>query len=66
MKWLLRRYMVNAQINSVVELAKLTGITRRHLYEVIKDPHRIRLSELKALDSVLHFSDEDLIRLVRI
>lgn len=65
MKWLIRRYMVNAKINSVVELSELTGITRRHLYDIIKDPHRIKISELKVLDSVLHFTDEDLLRMVR-
>lgn len=66
MKWLIRRYMVDAKINSIVELAERTGITRRHLYDIIKDPHRIKIHELKVLDDVLHFSDEDLLRLVRL
>ena len=65
MKWLIRRYMVSAKINSVVELSERTGITRRHLYDIIKDPHRIKISELRILDDVLHFTDEDLLRLVR-
>ena len=66
MEWIIRRYMVEAKIKSIVELADMTGITRRHLYDMLKDPHRVKISEIKMLDKVLHFTDEDLLRLVRL
>ena len=65
MKWLIKSYMVKAHINSVMELSAATGITRRHLYDILKDPYRLKVFEIKALDEVLHFSEQDLLRLVR-
>ena len=65
MKWLIKSYMANVHIETWEELAKETGITRRHLYDLIKDPHRLKVSEIMALDEVLHFSEQDLLRLVR-
>lgn len=65
MKWLLMRYMAIAHIDSMTELADLTGIARRTLYDRIKEPWTMKVFELKALDDVLHFSDEDIVRLSR-
>lgn len=65
MKWLIKSYMAEAHIDSVVELSEATGITRRHLYDILKDPHRLKVYEIKALDDVLHFSEQDLLSLVR-
>jgi len=63
MKWILRKYMGEAHIDSFTELSEITGITRRTLYDRISNPRTIRAYEINALDNVLHFSDEDLVRL---
>lgn len=65
MKWLIKRYMARAQIESLQELAKATGIKRRHLTDLINDPRKIRVFEIIALNDVLQFSDEDLMKLAR-
>ena len=65
MKWLIKRYMVEAHIESLSELAKAAGIARRTLYDRIDDPGTFRLFEIMALDKILHFSDEDLTKLAR-
>ena len=57
MKWLIKRYMIDAHIESLVELSKRTGIAKRTLYD--------RIHELNALDEILHFSEEDIIKLIR-
>lgn len=65
MKWLIKRYMVEAHIESLVELSKRTGIAKRTLYDRIHDPNTLKIYELKALDEVLHFTEEDIIKLTR-
>ena len=65
MKWLIKDYMCRAHIESISELAKLTGLTRRLLYDRINNPETFRIFELKALDEVLHFQDEDYLKLAR-
>lgn len=65
MKWLLKRYMVEQQIESLSSLSRLTGISKRTLYDRIADPSTMRVFELTALDKVLHFSDEDMVKLAR-
>ena len=65
MRWLIKSYMAKAHIDSVVELSEATGITRRHLYDILKDPHRLKVSEIMSLDEVLHFEEQDLLMLVR-
>ena len=64
-KKLLRRYMIEADIDSFTQLAKETGIDYQRLNRRIADPHSFTVFELIALDDVLHFSDEDLLLLVR-
>lgn len=63
MKWLIKEYMGKAHIDSITELADLTGITRRTLYDRINNPATIRAYEITALDEVLHFDADDLIKL---
>ena len=65
MEWLLKKYMVKNQIRSFTDLAKATGIKRCRLYKRINEPKTILIFELEALDSVLHFEDEDLVKLIR-
>lgn len=65
MKWLLKEYMARANINSFDELAKESGIKRATLFKRLKEPRTIKVYEIEALDSILHFSLEDLSRLAR-
>lgn len=65
MKWLIKRYMVNAHIESLQELSERTGIKRRHLSDLINDPRRIKVFEIMALNDVLHFDEQDLLKLIR-
>ena len=64
-KKLLRRYMIEADIDSFTQLAKETGIDYQRLNRRIADPHSFTVLEIISLDDVLHFSDEDLLLLVR-
>ena len=65
MKWLIKKYMVQQHIDSLAELAKMAGIARRTLYDRLEDPKTIKVFELEALDKILHFEDEDLVKLAR-
>lgn len=64
-KKLLRRYMIEADIDSFTQLAKETGIDYQRLNRRMADPHSFTVFEIISLDDVLHFSDEDLLLLVR-
>ena len=65
MKWLLKRYMNEQRIDSISELSRLTGIEYQTLQNHIKNIGQFRVFEIKQLDAVLHFSDEDLVRLAK-
>lgn len=65
MKWLLKKYMAAVHIDSLVDLCKQTGIAKRTLYDRINDPQSLKLYEIRALDEVLHFDDEDIVKLTR-
>lgn len=65
MKWLIEEYRVRAHIDSIEELAGRTGIDVQRLRKRIKEPQTIKLFELKALDKILHFRDEDLIKILK-
>jgi len=64
-KKLLRRYMIEADIDSFTQLAKETGIDYQRLNRRMADPHSFTVFELVALDEVLHFENDDLILLIR-
>ena len=57
--------MVEADLDCFTELARETGIDYQRLNRRIADPHSFTVFELISLDDVLHFSDEDLLMLVR-
>ena len=64
-KKLLRRYMLERDIESFRDLAKETGIDYQTLLDHIARPELFRQWEIKVLDETLQFSDEDLIVLIR-
>lgn len=65
MKWLLKQYMAQAHIDSMEELAESTGIAKRTLYNRMDNPRTLRIYELVSLDDVLHFTNDDLVRLAK-
>ena len=64
-KKMLKLYMTLADIDNFTQLAKETGIDYQRLNRRKADPHSFTVFELNALDDVLHFSDEDLLKLIR-
>lgn len=65
MEWLLRKYMNEQHIKSFIELSKRTGINYQTLNNRMNNIGQLRIYELNALDEILHFSQEDLIKLIR-
>ncbi len=57
--------MIEADINNFSELSRETGIDYQRLNKRIADPHSFTVFELISLDDVLHFDDEDLLKLIR-
>lgn len=64
MKWLLKEYMAANHIDNFKELARQTGIKLRTLRRRIDEPSTLLLYEIRALDEVLHFNDEDKLKLI--
>jgi hypothetical protein len=64
-RFMLKRYMLNNYIEDFKELSRQTGINYDTLGVRISKPETLRKFEIKLLDDVLHFSDEDLITLIR-
>lgn len=59
------RYMIDADINNFSELSRQSGIDYQTLNVRIKNPGTFRAYEIRQLDELLQFSDEDLLLLVR-
>ena len=64
-KKLLQIYMLDYDINSFTELSKVTGIDYQRLRKRMEDPHSFTVFELLALNDTLHFTDADLLKIVR-
>ena len=64
-KKLLQIYMIDCDIDSFIELSKRTGIDYQRLRRRLEDPHSFTVYELLALNDILNFSDEDLLKLIR-
>lgn len=64
-RFLIKRYMLENFIESFTDLSKRTGIKYDTLNDHIKNPEKLRKSEIRLLDGVLHFTDEDLITIIR-
>lgn len=65
MKWLIKKYMAENQINSYEELSDRTGIALRTLIRRINYPRQLKVYEIDALNEVLNLSNDDLLTLVR-
>ena len=64
-KKLLLLYMIEADINNFSELSRQSGIDYQTLNVRIKNPGTFRVYEIRQLDELLHFTDEDLNLIVR-
>lgn len=62
---MIRRKMLENDIEYLTNLAELTGINIQTLKSRIKDPGTLKVFEIRSLDRVLHFSDADRLLLVR-
>ena len=65
MKWLIRGYMNSQRIGSIEELATRTGINVQTLRRRIESPTQLKVFEIVALDNILHFTSEDLLKIIR-
>lgn len=64
-KKILKYYMLDCDINSFRDLAVETGIDYQTLLDHIARPELFRQWEIKTLDNVLKFNDEDLLKIIR-
>lgn len=64
-KKLLKFYMIDYDIDSFRELAKITGIDYQRLRRRLEDPQSFTVFELLSLNETLHFTDEDLLKLIK-
>lgn len=65
MKKIFLRYMIEQDIYTFKELSKLTGIKERTLEKHVNNPSMFRIFEIKMLNDVLRFSEEDLLMLIK-
>ena len=65
-KKLFQRYMLECDIESFKELAKSVGMDYQTLRDRLIRPELFRAYEIKALNNLLHFSDEDLLNLIKL
>lgn len=64
-KWILRSSSADAHISSDQQLASKVGINYCTLRSRFSNPGTLRLFELRALNDVLHFKDEDILKIVK-
>lgn len=62
---IINKYIAEYDIGSITNLSKITGLNRQTLYERINNPTTFRIYEIRALDDELHFSDEDMLKLIK-
>lgn len=63
-KKLLRVKMVECDINTFKDLAKMTGIDYQRLRARLDDPGSLRIFELRALKKVLDLEDSDILTVI--
>lgn len=63
LKWLIKEYMTRLRIEDFKTLAKMCGIDYQTFQRRIKHPENFRMFELRAINDILHFESEDLIKI---
>lgn len=64
-RWLIKRQMAECHISSCPDLCSKVGINYRTLRERFNNSGSVRLYELRELDKILNFTDEQLLQLIR-
>lgn len=64
LKWLFKEYMNRLHIDNFKELSRQCGMKYQTLLDHLKRPDLFKLCEIQAINSVLHFSSEDLLKIV--
>lgn len=64
-KKLFRRYMNEADIDSFLELARISGVEYQTLNVRLKNPETFRIYEIQILNKLLHFEEADLLKLLK-
>ena len=64
-KKLLQLYMIETDISNFSELSRQSGIEYQTLNVRVKNPGTFRVYEIRQLNKLLHFSDEDLMILIK-
>jgi hypothetical protein len=62
---LLKRKLIDRDINDFKELSRKTGIKYETMLDHLKRPGMFRAFELQALNEVLEFSDEELLLIIK-
>lgn len=63
-RWLFHKYMVEEHITDFKELAKLSGIKYQTLLDHLNRPELFRTFEIQRINEILHFSSEDLLKII--
>ena len=63
LKWLFKEYMIRLHIEDFKALAKMCGIKYHTLLKHLEYPELFRLYEFQAINEVLHFKPEDLLKI---
>ena len=63
--WLIYKYMTRNHIETIAELVRITGFDRATFDKYLERPSMFRLNHAIALDDVLHFDDEDWMKLTK-
>ena len=61
-----KRYMLECDIDTFKDLAKSVGMDYQTLRDRLIRPELFRAYEIRALNEILHFSDEDLLNLIKV
>lgn len=64
-KKIIKLHMIDADISSFRELSERTGIDYQRLNKRVKSPETFHIYEIRALDRLFHFTDEELLSLLR-
>ena len=65
MRWLLEEYKIRNHYHSLKEVAERSGFSYPTFMRRIEHPESMKIYEIMCLNKVLHFTDEDLLKIMR-
>lgn len=63
-KWMIKQYMARLHIQTLGEVAKMTGMKYATLTDKLNHPEKLRLYEIKAIIKALNITKEDALTLI--